>query len=207
MITRIELENFKGIAERVGIDLRPITLLFGANSAGKSTVLHALQYGLEVLASGNANADRTRLGGAVIDLGGFASLIHGHNLQRRIGLRFEMDASEDSLADYVGLPIDAKKVGPDDLDRLDERLRTVWVGLEVGWSFTARAPQVFVYEVGWNGRQDPVVRIEAASTAQQAAMLTYDASDELQQDPGRGDGLPLGAALAGARSRPRHRRG
>ena len=36
MITGISIENFKGIREQVKLDLRPITLLFGANSAGKS---------------------------------------------------------------------------------------------------------------------------------------------------------------------------
>jgi AAA15 family ATPase/GTPase len=38
-ITKITIENFKGIADRVEIDLKPITVLFGANSAGKSTLL------------------------------------------------------------------------------------------------------------------------------------------------------------------------
>lgn len=36
MITAIEIENFKGFGERQRIELAPITLLFGANSAGKS---------------------------------------------------------------------------------------------------------------------------------------------------------------------------
>ena len=34
-LTRIELENFKSIGARQTIDLQPITLLFGPNSAGK----------------------------------------------------------------------------------------------------------------------------------------------------------------------------
>src|SRR6266446_1595721 len=33
-ITKITIENFKGISSPVEIPLRPITLLFGANSAG-----------------------------------------------------------------------------------------------------------------------------------------------------------------------------
>ena len=43
-LSRIEIENFKGIGARQVIDLKPITLLFGANSAGKSTILQALHY-------------------------------------------------------------------------------------------------------------------------------------------------------------------
>ena len=43
-ITSITIENFKGIGDAVTIPIRPITLLFGKNSSGKSTVLQALRY-------------------------------------------------------------------------------------------------------------------------------------------------------------------
>ena len=44
-ITSITIENFKGIGDKaVTIPIRPITLLFGKNSSGKSTVLQALRY-------------------------------------------------------------------------------------------------------------------------------------------------------------------
>lgn len=36
MITGITIENFKGIRDRVHVDFRPITLLFGANITGKT---------------------------------------------------------------------------------------------------------------------------------------------------------------------------
>ena len=42
MITRIAIENFKGIGDRVEIPIKPITLLFGPNSAGKSTLMYAI---------------------------------------------------------------------------------------------------------------------------------------------------------------------
>ena len=47
IIKALTLENFKGIAEPVRIEFKPITLLFGPNSAGKSTVLQALVYARE----------------------------------------------------------------------------------------------------------------------------------------------------------------
>ena len=39
LIRAVEIENFKGIGRPMRVELRPVTLLFGANSAGKSTVL------------------------------------------------------------------------------------------------------------------------------------------------------------------------
>ena len=48
-ITSITIENFKGIGDKaVTIPIRPITLLFGKNSAGKSTVLQAMRYLREI---------------------------------------------------------------------------------------------------------------------------------------------------------------
>ena len=90
-ITAVEIENFKGIGGPVRIDLRPITLLFGRNSAGKSTVLHALCYAHEVLSHRSVDARKTELGGDQVDLGGFHNFVHGHDGDRTIRLRFELN--------------------------------------------------------------------------------------------------------------------
>ncbi len=42
-ITAIEIENFQSIEQRTRIELKPITLLFGPNSAGKSSIFDALE--------------------------------------------------------------------------------------------------------------------------------------------------------------------
>ena len=96
MLTHISIENFKGIRDRVEIELKPITLLFGPNSAGKSTILHALLYAQEVFERHNLDADRTAAGGPFIDLGGFKSMVHGRDPNRSIGLglRFSLDEGE-----------------------------------------------------------------------------------------------------------------
>ena len=48
-IRSITIENFKGIGDKaVTIPIRPITLLFGKNSSGKSTVLQAMRYLCEI---------------------------------------------------------------------------------------------------------------------------------------------------------------
>ena len=94
LITAMEIENFKGIGRPVRIDLRPITLLFGRNSAGKSTILHALCYAHELLSPGRVDAGRTELGGAHIDLGGFRRFVHAHDRDRKIRLRFELNLED-----------------------------------------------------------------------------------------------------------------
>ena len=49
MLTEIVLENCKGYQEKAGIPLAPITLLYGPNSAGKSSIFRALLFIYEVL--------------------------------------------------------------------------------------------------------------------------------------------------------------
>ena len=103
LITAIEIENFKGIGRPVRIALRPLTLLFGRNSAGKSTVLHALCYAHEILSHGSVDARNTDLGGDQIDLGGFCRFVHGHDLKRVVRLRFELNLGGSVLPEPGGL--------------------------------------------------------------------------------------------------------
>ena len=95
-LTSIELENFKGISQRPVIPIAPITLLFGANSAGKSTVLHALEYARQLLTYSTGSSTISTempLDSASLELGRFASLVHRNDVSKRIRLRFTMAVS------------------------------------------------------------------------------------------------------------------
>ena len=90
-ITSITIENFKGIGEKaVTIPIRPITLLFGKNSSGKSTVLQAMRYFSAVMNSWpNVRLGRIEMsGGLNTDLNDFRSLVHRHELDRKIRIRW-----------------------------------------------------------------------------------------------------------------------
>ncbi|MBI3867058.1 MAG: AAA family ATPase [Verrucomicrobia bacterium] len=100
-ITSVTIENFKGIGAPVTIPLRPITLLFGANSAGKSTMIQAFHYAREILERDNANADVPAAGGNAIDLGGFHNMVHKHDLTRNIRIGFEITPDDDGLPDLA----------------------------------------------------------------------------------------------------------
>jgi hypothetical protein len=101
-LNRIEIENFKGIGTAQVIDLKPITLLFGPNSAGKSTILQALHYLREILERGNIDPDVTIAGG-MMDLGGFATLVNNHELDRLVRLKVTLDLLDEQGADALPL--------------------------------------------------------------------------------------------------------
>jgi predicted ATPase len=161
-LTAIELENFKGVGKRVRLELRPITLLFGANSAGKSTILQALQYVREVLERRNANPDRTIFGGDFVDLGGFRNLVHLRDLSRRIGIKLHLNLNSATLPDLMPESFEDWQADlsgdPDRVWQFHERLQetrnlacSISVGLEVGWSRQRQAAVILGYEAGVNG--------------------------------------------------------
>ena len=93
MLTALHIEGFKGFGNRQRIELAPLTLLVGRGDTGKSTILHALLYLYELLEHGNAEVDRTALGGDVVELGGFERLVHRHDARRAVVLRAEIALS------------------------------------------------------------------------------------------------------------------
>lgn len=154
-ITAITIENFKGIREPVRVELKPITLLFGPNSAGKSTIIQALHYAREIFERHNLNPDRTLLGGSSIDLGGFESLVHQHDKSLPIRLAFELDLANEDLPDYMSnLPDFARKT----LAEYDSSYQTVAaniitarVEIEVRWDSSLEQPYLAHYGVVANG--------------------------------------------------------
>lgn len=149
MITSISVENFKGIRDRVEVTFKPITLLFGANSAGKSTIVQALHYAREVLRNHNLDADRTAAGGEGVRLGGFRQFIHNHELRRplvlKIGFQF---SSAFSFADYHEASEDDWS---DEFPFLEISPETGAVELTIRWYSQLGGPFVTEYRLELDG--------------------------------------------------------
>jgi len=82
--------NFKAFAETQYVPIRPLTIIYGANSSGKSSLIHSLLLANHALENGNVDVHQTRIGGDSVDLGGFHQFVHGHDLKRRChwGMKF-----------------------------------------------------------------------------------------------------------------------
>lgn len=152
MLQVLELENFKGIAARQRIDFAPLTLLFGPNNAGKSTILQALLYLHELVERGNADVDRTELGGSVLELGGFARLVHRHDTSRAIVLRIEF-ATPGSLERF------GRDLSYFPFPDLDDDIESAWIELTIRsrTRSTFRGPMVERAVIGAGGYADPLV--------------------------------------------------
>lgn len=89
MLTHLRIKNFKAWKDTGPVRLAPLTVIFGANSAGKSSLGHLLL----TLQQTARSTDRKRalhLGdpSSLIDLGTFADCLHGHDLTKP--LSFEL---------------------------------------------------------------------------------------------------------------------
>ena len=152
LITAVEIENFKGVGRPMRVKLRPITLLFGNNGAGKSTVLQALCYAHEVLNHGNVDAHTTELGGDRIDLGGFRNFVHAHDPQRSVRLRFELNLETWKLPDPLFESLGWHYRNADfewGITDLEEETASAWVELLV--ELRGERPVLAHYEIGVNG--------------------------------------------------------
>ncbi|MBW8190295.1 DUF3696 domain-containing protein [Neiella marina] len=106
-ITKLSLTNFKSFKQTQHINFAPVTLLFGPNSVGKSSVLMALFYLQQILAKGQCNPQRLdALGDKFV--GGFKNLIHGKDLNESItiGVTYERQSKLGSTYNMLKTMID-----------------------------------------------------------------------------------------------------
>lgn len=83
-LTSMTVKNFKNIDENgITINFAPITLLFGPNNAGKSTIIKALHLAREFF-SESPDFDNI----STVELGIFQNYVHKHDLSKTISLKF-----------------------------------------------------------------------------------------------------------------------
>ena len=80
MLTSIQIQNFKAWKDTGKIRLAPLTVIFGANSAGKSSLGHFLLALKQTALSTGRRALHLGDGHSLIDLGTFKECIHNHDL-------------------------------------------------------------------------------------------------------------------------------
>ncbi len=167
MITGITISNFKSIGGEQRIDFRPITLLFGPNSAGKSTVLQALQFMRELLERGNVDPDRTIAGGESVDLGGFRNLVPHHDVGEPVTIRVDFTPGDDPLPMFGQIIIDEEESSDLRKDLADNGIGAVesaWVKIVCRWDEETHQPWITNYEVGLNGQRIGEIATEPGQT-------------------------------------------
>ncbi len=90
MLRRLRIQNFKAWQDTRSIDLAPLTVLFGSNSSGKSSINHLLMMLKQTMRSPDRNTVfEVGDNSAAVRLGSFREAIFGHDLDRE--LQFETE--------------------------------------------------------------------------------------------------------------------
>jgi len=87
MLTRLKIQNFRSIADQE-IEIGPLTILYGPNASGKSSVFYALLALKNLVLNPNQPTDAFfNLG--FVNLGGFEQVVHKHRTDAEIVLGLE----------------------------------------------------------------------------------------------------------------------
>lgn len=183
MLTKITLENFKGYRTPTIIPLAPITLLYGPNSAGKSSIFHALLYLYEILQNDWCDVDTCSL--APVNLGGFFNVLSRDATEQAIRISAEFTPSAATYTDsHRALNFD-----PDEfLDRCEALglgiipptgelgAALTEVKLEVRWSAVAQKPYVSYLAFFYDHEQDrsPFFVIETDETLERTVITNIN---------------------------------
>ncbi|WP_299184629.1 AAA family ATPase [uncultured Aquimarina sp.] len=85
MINKISLENFKGFKDLKNVKLKPITILAGTNSCGKSSILQSILLLKQTIESKAFN-QTLLLNGRFVHLGNFENIIYGKESSKSVKL-------------------------------------------------------------------------------------------------------------------------
>lgn len=90
MLQALELENFRAFSKRVRFEFKPITVVIGRNSSGKSTLLKWLQMARQSV-QGSNESEFLRTNGDHVELGAWTDLRNKavRNKKHRFALRME----------------------------------------------------------------------------------------------------------------------
>ncbi|MCF3648086.1 AAA family ATPase, partial [Planktothrix agardhii] len=95
MLTRIKLKNFRAFREEIDVRIRPITILIGRNSAGKSTLIKFLLMLQQTIESSEGDFFATE--GRQVSLGTFSDL--KNSLSRSNSFQFTLELKTNDLPD------------------------------------------------------------------------------------------------------------
>ena len=95
MLREYRLTNFKAFGETVTIPIRPLTLIFGANSSGKSSIFQSLLLLKQTLEEAKNPNTALLPKGSLVDLGTYRAFVHRHELDRNFefGARFDLEST------------------------------------------------------------------------------------------------------------------
>ena len=106
MLTRLRLQNLKGLKDTGDLAIKPLTFLVGPNGSGKSTVIQALLMIKQTVDSTDMR-NPLLINGPWVEMGSYRDLIHNGNAEESLGIYVSESVSsfaESMLSIMTDLP-------------------------------------------------------------------------------------------------------
>ena len=112
MLTGIGLRNFKAFGDEMQeAPLSKITLIYGPNSGGKSSIIQALLLLKQSLRAGYGRGRSLEPNGVLVDLGSTQAMLHKHSRAAELGMSIRyrnLNLSDDSVTNIVRMTFDGE---------------------------------------------------------------------------------------------------
>ncbi|WP_044323180.1 AAA family ATPase [Pseudomonas amygdali] len=97
MLTALDIKNFKAFSEWQSLTLAPITLIYGPNSSGKSSIIHSIMLLKQSLTRPSTQGGLVS-NGEYVDLGDYSSMVNRHDISKEISFRLSYSPQKNKLA-------------------------------------------------------------------------------------------------------------
>ena len=181
MLTRLRFKNFKAWPDSGDIRLAPLTVLFGTNSAGKTSIPQLLL----MLKQTAASPDRKRalqLGDnrSLVELGGYDDIVYRHDVVQPLDIELEWTTAEalDVQDSVSGAEYSGNRLGFHVAIQSDKRHQPV--------------VQTFRYELAADAV--PVLDVEMRRVDSAKKFELTSSQYTLVRQPGRASSLPIPSA-------------
>ena len=169
-ITQISLTNFRSFKETQVFDLAPVTLIFGPNSAGKSSIFSALFYVQQILEKGQCNPMYIDALGKKY-VGGFENLVHKRDLDSTIKIKIKYELSPLKSKNYSYLYNLIESELQIKLESPIKRTMSISTEFEIAWSKKDQEAYVKTYIVEFE--DDEIAMVESDNNKSTITWLNY----------------------------------
>ena len=145
MLKEYQIENFKAFAGPVNIPIKPITLIFGANSSGKSSIFQSLLMLKQTLQEGKDSNISLLPRGNIVDLGSFREFIHNHDVTRSFSFKMTFSTPKE-ISQYSGIDWPFNDIHPN-VKTLEKSIGSETIGLRVTFSLDSKSLNIVVSKI------------------------------------------------------------
>jgi predicted ATPase len=178
MLTNLRIRNFKSWRDTGPIRLAPLTVFFGANSAGKTSLLQFLL----MLKQTSESSDRGRVlhfgdDYSLVDLGTFQDLIFEHDIKHK--LDFELSWTLPKALEFTN-----------HLKRHDYEVKSLTFGARIGSEGDKQQIETLSYSLSQKDKPPVIVGLDAGTGSKSKEYKLVSTGYDLTRTQGRAWPLP-----------------